>query len=101
MCEDSTASLTKVVQQHAAAAPKPATTAPAPAKMTCEQFVALDDVTKQRLVYWAAGFNAPSGGAGVDPVLDVSATDKLVPVLVEECSAAPKLTFWQKVEKYF
>ena len=95
------ASLTKVVQQHAATASKPAATAPAPAKMSCEQFVALDDVTKQGLVYWAAGFNAPSGGAATDPVLDVAATDKLVPVLVAECSAAPKLTFWQKVKKYF
>jgi hypothetical protein len=94
------AKLSKTVQQHAAAAPKPASTAPAPDKMTCEQFVMLDDVSKPKVVYWAEGFNARSDGGATDAVVDVEATDKLVPVLVADCSAAPRLTLWQKVKNY-
>jgi hypothetical protein len=94
------AKLSKTVQQHAAAAPKPPSTAPAPDKMTCEQFVMLDEVSKPKVVYWAEGFNARSDGGATDAVVDVDATDKLVPVLVADCSAAPKLTLWQKVKNY-
>jgi hypothetical protein len=70
-----------------------------PAKMTCEEFVMLDDVVKPKVVYWAEGFNHK--GKPVDAVVDIDATDKLVPILVTECQKTPKATFWQKIKKHF
>jgi len=69
-----------------------------PARMTCEQFVMLDDAAKPKLVYWAEGFNQE--GKPVDAVIDIDATDKLVPVLVDECEKAPKASFWQKMKQH-
>ncbi|MHB1620588.1 MAG: HdeA/HdeB family chaperone [Sulfuricella sp.] len=70
-----------------------------PAKMTCEEFVSLDDAVKPKVVYWTEGFNHK--GKPVDAVVDIDATDKLVPVLVTECQKTPKASFWQKIKKHF
>jgi hypothetical protein len=69
-----------------------------PAKMTCEEFVILDDTVKPNVVYWAEGFNQK--GKPVDAVVDIDATNKLVPVLVDECQKTPKASFWQKVKQH-
>jgi acid stress chaperone HdeA len=91
-------SLSKVIQRHASTAPKAVAAAPAPAKMTCQEFVALEEVVKPKVVYWAEGFD--KDGGVTDAVVDIDATDRLVPVLVKECTEAPKLTLWQKIKKY-
>ena len=103
-------SLMKKIKEHTAqkAAPavasssgvpqKPAV-APKPVKMTCKEFVALDDAVKPKVVYWAEGLSKK--GKPVDSVVDVDETDRLVPVLVTECKETPKLTFWQKIKKHF
>jgi hypothetical protein len=70
-----------------------------PVKMTCDEFVAVDDAVKPKLVYWAEGFNAK--GKPVDQIVDVERTDKLIPVLITECKETPKATFWQRVKKHF
>ena len=69
-----------------------------PARMTCEQFVALDDVVRPKVVYWAEGFNHK--GKAVDAAVDIDATDKLVPILVTECRKNPKASFWHEVKKH-
>ena len=69
-----------------------------PAKMTCEEFVALDDVQKPKVVYWAEGFSKK--GKPVDSVVDLDETDRLIPILVTECKQTPKLTLWQKIKKH-
>jgi hypothetical protein len=69
-----------------------------PAKMTCEEFVMLDNTVKPNVVYWAEGFNQK--GKPVDAVVDIDATDKLVPVLVDECQKTPKASFWRKVKQH-
>lgn len=85
-----------------AATPAAATTANAamkkPAKMTCEEFIALDDVQKPKVVYWAEGFSKK--GKPVDSVVDLDETDRLIPILVTECKETPKLTLWQKIKKH-
>ncbi len=103
-------SLMKKIKEHAAqksaptvaaasgVAQKPAA-APKPVKMTCKEFVALDDAVKPKVVYWAEGFSKK--GKPVDSMVDIDETDKLVPVLVTECKETPKLTFWQKIKKHF
>ena len=70
-----------------------------PAKMTCEEYVMLDDVVKPKVVYWAEGFNKK--GKAEDAVVDIAATDKLVPILVDECQETPKASFWEKIKKHF
>ncbi len=91
--------LMKKITEHAAQKPKVAAVAPKPMKMSCKEFVALDDVVKPKVVYWAEGYSKK--GKPVDSVVDVDETDKLVPVLVTECKETPKLTFWQKIKKHF
>jgi hypothetical protein len=70
-----------------------------PAKMTCEEYVMLDDVVKPKVVYWAEGFN--NKGKAKDAVVDIAATDNLVPILVDECQETPKASFWEKIKKHF
>lgn len=82
-----------------AKAEKAAVKGPKPAKMTCEDFIALDEVSKPKLVYWAEGFNRK--GKPDDAVFDVDTTDRLVPVLVEVCTKAPKESFWKKAKEEF
>jgi hypothetical protein len=69
-----------------------------PAKMTCEEFIALDDVQKPKVVYWAEGYSKK--GKPVDAVVDLDETDRLIPILVTECKETPKLTLWQKIKKH-
>jgi predicted nuclease of restriction endonuclease-like (RecB) superfamily len=90
--------LVKAIQREPAATMKPVATAPKPAKMRCDEFVALEDVARPKVVYWAEGFN--KDGGATDSLVDIAETDRLVPVLVQECTDEPKLTFWQKLKKY-
>ena len=66
-----------------------------PAKMSCEDFLALEEVARPKLVYWAEGFNRK--GEAEDAVFDVATTDRLVPVLVEVCKKEPRESFLMKV----
>lgn len=70
-----------------------------PASMSCAEFVALDDVIQPKVVYWAEGYTKK--GKPVDPYFDVSETDTLVPVLIQECKATPKLTLWERIKSHF
>jgi acid stress chaperone HdeA len=65
-------------------------------KMTCEDFLAVDDSVKPKVVYWAVAY--AKGGKPEAAVLDVEGTEKITPLLIEECKAAPKESFWKKVK---
>jgi len=65
-------------------------------KMTCEEFLVLEDTFKPKVVYWAVAYG--KGGKPEAAVLDVEGTEKVVPIIVEECKKAPKASFWQKVK---
>jgi hypothetical protein len=69
-----------------------------PGEMTCEDFVALADVEKPKIVYWAEGFD--KNGKPIDSVLDVTATDTLVPVLVSECKKTPKESLTKAIQEH-
>lgn len=75
-----------------------AATTQKPAAMTCKEFVVLDDVVKPKVVYWAEGYNRK--GKPVDAVVDVAATDKMVPLLVTECQKTPKAKLMQKIKQH-
>ena len=72
---------------------------PNPAKMTCEEFLTLEDVVKPKVVYWAEGFDRK--GKAEDATCDVETTDRLVPVIIEVCQKEPKASFWKKIKAEF
>ena len=82
-----------------AAAPTPAHHAaakkPLP-KMTCEDFIGLDESFKPKAVYWAVAYG--KNGHPEAEEVDVVGVEKVVPIVIEECQKAPKETFWQKVK---
>ena len=75
---------------HQAAAKKPI------AKMTCEDFVGLEESFQPKAVYWAVAYG--KGGQPEAEAVDVEGVESVVPVVVEECKKAPKESFWQKVK---
>ena len=65
-------------------------------KLTCEEFLAMDETFKPKVVYWAAAYS--KGGKPEAAVLDVEGTEKAIPVIVEKCKAAPKSSFLKTVK---
>ena len=57
-------------------------------KMTCQDFLALDEVARPKVFYWADGYSLY--GQSDEAVIDFDQNDRLVPVLVEECTKTPK-----------
>jgi len=69
-----------------------------PVEMTCEEFVALDDVVQPKVVYWNEGY-INSKGKRVDPVVDIEETDNLIPLLITECQKTPKTSLKEKLKE--
>jgi acid stress chaperone HdeA len=68
-------------------------------KLTCEDFIAIDDIIKPQYVIAAVAHT--KGGKAKNVVIEVVDTDTLVPVLIEECQKAPKESFWAKLKSKF
>jgi hypothetical protein len=66
------------------------------ANMTCEDFIALDEISRPKAVYWADGYNWY--GQPDEAVIDFDRDDRLVPVIVTECTKNPKHKFVAKVK---
>ena len=75
---------------HKAAAKKPM------AKMTCEDFVGLDESFQPKAVYWAVAYG--KSGQPEAEAVDVEGVETVVPFVVQECKKAPKESFWEKVK---
>ena len=65
-------------------------------KLTCEDFIGIEDVIKPQYVIAAVAYT--KGGKAKNAVIDVVDTDTLIPFLVEECQKAPKESFWEKLK---
>jgi acid stress chaperone HdeA len=65
-------------------------------KLTCEQFLAYEATVQPKVVYWAVAYG--KGGKPEGAVLDVEATEKVIPVIIEKCKAAPKDSFLKAVK---
>ncbi len=65
-------------------------------KLTCEEFLAYEETFKPKVVYWAVAYG--KGGKAETAVLDVEGTDKVIPVIIEKCKAAPKTSFLKTVK---
>ncbi len=75
---------------HKAAAKKPL------AKMTCEDFVELDESFQPKAVYWAVAYG--KDGKPQAEAVDVEGVETVIPFVVEECKKAPKESFWEKAK---
>jgi LysM repeat protein len=73
---------------HQASSPK------ADAKMTCEEFVGLEESFQPEAVSWAVAYG--EDGEPEAEAVDVEGIETVVPFVVEECKKAPKEPFWQK-----
>lgn len=67
-----------------------------PAKMNCEDFLALADNYKPALLYWAAGVNKVNVKATDELVIDAT---NPVGLVVDECRKSPKTSFMNKVRQ--
>ena len=65
-------------------------------KLTCEDFIAVEDIIKPQ--YVIAGNAYTKGGKAKNAVIEIIDTETLVPILVEECQKAPKESFWAKLK---
>lgn len=73
----------------------PALAATRSSKMTCADFIAMDDVSRPKVVYWFDGFDRKGKP---EEVIDFERNEHLVPILVEECTKDPGHLLSQKVK---
>jgi hypothetical protein len=66
------------------------------AKMTCEEFLGLEESFQPEAVSWAVAYG--ENGKPQAEAVDVEGIETVVPFVVEECKKAPKETFWQKAK---
>ncbi len=64
-------------------------------KWTCEEFVAIDEQFKPKAVYWASA-HAKGGKKHKSNVLNIEGTEKVIPIVIDQCTQEPKATFWSK-----
>ena len=67
-----------------------------PAKLTCEEFLSFDEMTRPKIVYWSEGLTRKHNPDGA--VFDVDMTRSLVPYLVEECTKQPRASYWKTMQ---
>lgn len=65
-------------------------------KVTCQDFLILDDVIKPQ--YLIAASQHTKSGKPQNTIVDIVDTDTLVPVMVEECEKQPTGSFWDKLK---
>jgi len=70
-----------------------------PTELTCEDFLSYDELTRPQIVYWSEGLTGK--GKPDEAVIDIERTNRLVPVLVEDCTKESKSSYWQKMKQEF
>lgn len=69
-----------------------------PTKMTCQEFVELEQTVQPELVYWADGYDkARKVKEGVVGEVDL---ERDVAVVVVDCKPAPKESLWARMKKH-
>ncbi len=68
-------------------------------KMTCEDFVALEDSFKPHAINWAVAYG--EDGKPESAGVNVEGIQQIIPVVIEACQKTPKESFWQKVKTEF
>src|SRR5437879_2001021 len=69
-----------------------------PTKMTCQEFVDLDQTVRPEAVYWAEGYDKAKK-VKADELGEVD-LERDVAVIYEECKQAPRESLWAKIKKH-
>lgn len=65
-------------------------------KWTCEEFAAIGEEFKPKAIYWASA-HARGGKKHKSNVLNIEGTEKVIPIVIDECTRQPKARFWDKL----
>ena len=66
------------------------------AEWTCADFLGVEDAFRPKLIYWATA-QAKADKPEV-ATINIEGTEKVIPIIVEDCKKAPQDSFWQKLE---
>lgn len=64
-------------------------------KMSCREFLVFGESDRPNVVYWAVGHIKGKK----NEVLFVDETNRLVPIIVDECTAHPEQSFWKTLKE--
>jgi HdeA/HdeB family len=67
--------------------------------ITCEQFLAMNPDSQQRIAYWVDGYQEGKGHSAIE-VIELNKFGQPIDEMVEDCKKTPKETLWQKVKKH-
>ncbi|HEX7955133.1 MAG TPA: HdeA/HdeB family chaperone [Burkholderiales bacterium] len=67
-------------------------------KWKCEDFIAIEDVYKPKVLDWASSH--ARGGEPDHATLDIERVEKMIPLVMEDCQRNPKANFAKKVKHY-
>src|SRR3954469_11721472 len=66
------------------------------AKWTCADFLGVEEDFKPKLIYWAtAHVKADKPEVAT---INIEGTEKVIPIVIEDCKKAPQDSFWQKLD---
>ena len=66
------------------------------AEWTCADFLGAEETLRPKLIYWATAYS--KAGKPESAVIDIEGTEKVIPIVTEDCDKAPQESFWQKLE---
>src|SRR3954467_4100838 len=66
------------------------------AKWTCADFLGVEDTFKPKLISWASA-HAKADKPEV-ATINIEGTEKVIPIVIEDCKKAPQDAFWQKLD---
>ncbi len=64
------------------------------ANWSCEEFLAIEGDFQPKVIYWASA--QPKSGKPTS-LVDIEGTEKVVPMIVDDCKKAPKEPFLKKL----
>jgi len=70
-----------------------------PTRLTCDEFVSLDESVRPRAVAWLAGYDRAN--RVTDEAVGEIDVDRQTDVVVVACQESPKVTLWDKIRAHF
>ncbi|MGJ0535214.1 acid-activated periplasmic chaperone HdeA [Methylocystis sp.] len=65
-------------------------------KWTCEDFLAVDDQFQPKVIYWSSAQSKKGKPLATD--VDIEGTEKVIPMVIDDCKKAPQESFWSKLK---
>ncbi len=65
-------------------------------KWTCDEFLAVDGEFQPKVIYWSSAQS--KGGKPGGTAVDIEGTEKVVPMVIDDCKKAPQESFWGKLK---